>query len=160
MSIHAAHPAASAPGAPFSTGMMRSISRSSVRNSGAVKLFGVYGPAADAWASAVMWWTSAAATRSSAPVAIRASPSLRSASRREISDITLPQFFREVLGRAPCQRDDRVGGILVGVADERRRVRYEQVLHLVSLAELVQRARARIVAHAHGADFMDDRAAA
>src|SRR4029453_18307609 len=76
------------------------------------------------------------------------------------SDIALPQFFREVLSGPPRQRDDRVGGILVRVAHERRRVGDEQVLHLVRLAELVQRTGAGIVAHPDGADFVDDRAAA
>src|SRR5215204_4858545 len=101
-----------------------------------------------------MWWTSSAERRSSVPAAISARPSLRKASRRVRSlDIAFPQFFGEVLGRAPCQRDDGVGGILVGVADEWRGVGDKQVLHLVSLAILVQRARFRVVAHADGADF-------
>src|SRR5215217_4213837 len=85
----------------------------------------------------------------------------RRASRRDRSlNIALPQFFGEVLRRAPRERHDGVCGILVRVADERRRVGDEQVLHLVRLAVLVQWTGARVVAHADGADLVDDRAAA
>src|SRR5688572_340889 len=155
MSIHAAAPAASAPGAPFSTGMIRSVNSSSVRYSCAVKVFGVYDPPAAACATAVMWCTSWAATRSRDPAAVSVSASRRRTSRRVISDIALPQFFPEVLGCAPRERDDGVGRILVGIADEHRAVGHEDVPHVVRLAVLVERAGFRIVAHAHRAHFVD-----
>src|ERR1700730_10703819 len=89
-----------------------------------------------------------------------ASATFRSRSLREYSDIAFPHFFRQVLGGAPCQRDDRHGRVLVGIADEGPSVGHEQVLHLVRLAVAVQNAGLRVVAHAHGADLVNDGPAA
>src|SRR4249919_3583111 len=107
-----------------------------------------------------IWCTSCADTRSTTPVATMVSASRRRTSRLDRSDIALPHFLRQVFGGAPRERDDRVRGILVGVADEYRPIGREQVADVVGLAELVQHAGLRIAAHAHGADFVDDRAAA
>src|ERR1051325_11403002 len=100
-----------------------------------------------------MLCTSCAATRSTTPAAAMASASWRSASRLVISDIALPHFFREILSRTPRERDDRMGGILVGVGDERRPICDEQILHVVRLTEFVERTRARVVAHPDRAHF-------
>src|SRR5262245_27301778 len=159
ISIHAAAPAATAPGLPFSTGIMRSVPRTSVRYSWSFSALGLYDPPLSDCAASARWWTSCADTRSSTPVAISVRPSRRSTSRRVMSDIALPHFFGQILGGAPGERNDRVRGILVGVADERRAVGHQKIVHLVCLAEAVQRARLWIVAHTDSADLVNDRAA-
>src|SRR5579871_21969 len=134
--------------------MMRSVTRSSVRNWAVVSDFG---PAAPAWATAAC--TSRAAIRSTRPAAAKAAASRFSASRLVISDIALPQFLGQILGRAPRQRDDGVRRVLVGVARERAAVGREHVRHLVHLAEAVDDAVVRGGAHANAADLVDDAAA-
>ena len=62
-----------------------------------------------------------------------------------MSDIGLPHFFGEVLGGTPGERDDRVGRVLVGIADERGGVGDEEVLDVVCLAEPVQHGGLRVV---------------
>ena len=94
--------------------------------------------------------------RSTIPVAAIVSQSAGGRLGGRSQTFPLSQFFREVLGGAPRQRDDRVRGILVGIADERRRVGHEQVLDVVGLAEPVEHAGLRIVAHADRADFVND----
>src|SRR5688572_32489070 len=103
------------------------------------------------------WCTSCAAARSTAPPAIKARPIRRTASRRVMSDIALPHFFREILGGAPRQRHDGMRRVLVGIADEHGAVGHEQVLHLVRLTEAVQRAALRVVADADGPHLVADR---
>src|SRR5688572_18984362 len=94
--------------------------------------------------------------RSSVPDAVRTSASRRRRSRRERSDIALPQFVSKILGRTPRECDDRVSGILVGIAHEGCAVCDKQVLHVVRLTVLIQHARLAIVSHADCPDLVDD----
>src|SRR4029453_17943528 len=105
------------------------------------------------------WCASRAARRSTTPADAIVSARRWSTSRRLISDIAFPHFFGQVLRRSPRERNDRVGRILVAMAHERPAVGDEEVADVVRLAELVEHARARIVAHSHAADFVDDAAA-
>src|SRR5277367_6519213 len=103
-----------------------------------------------------MCWASA---RGSEPAANADRAAARSSSRRETespSNIALPQFFRQILGRAPRQSGDRERRILVGIADKRRGIGDKQILHFVRLAVFVERGSTRIVPHPHGAKFVDD----
>src|SRR5215471_14907980 len=142
-SMKSAAPAASAPGERSSAGMIRSERCRSVAYSCALRALGLYAPFCAAFSCATASWTccaSAAATRL-APAA-----SFASRSRRENwsgLDIAFPHFIGEVFGGAPRKRHNAQGDILVRVADERRGVADEQVLHLVRLAVLIQHRRLR-----------------
>src|SRR5918993_30742 len=157
VSIHRAQPAATAPGAPSSTGMMKSTRRSRVWYSCGVNVPGEYAGLA---ASPAIWCTSRADALSTVPAAARAKAIRCSAARRETSDIALPHLLLQVLGGPPRERDDRVRGILVGIAHERRAVGDEEVAHVVRLAEAVERAAPPIIPHPYRADFVDDGTAA
>ena len=73
------------------------------------------------------------------------------AAHRAVTSQTLPFLISSARYSAVRQASAmmRVGRVLVGVADERRGVGDEEVLHLVRLTVLVEHARLRIVAHAH-----------
>src|SRR5262245_35772256 len=88
-----------------------------------------------------------------------AAASVRSVSLRVRSDMTFSHFLGEILGGAPRERDDRVRRVLVGIADEGRRIGDKQIPHVVRLAELVERTATPVVAHAYGADLVNNPAA-
>src|SRR5215469_3402458 len=136
--------------------MIRSASTRRVLYSCAVNAFGLYPAALFSWAAIPC--TCCAASNPIGPIIADAAIAFRS-SRRDVSDISLPHFFGHVLSGAPSQRDDRECWVLVWIADKRRGVGDEQVLHLVRLAVLVQHRRRRIVAHPNGAEFMNNFAA-
>src|SRR5579871_1168877 len=105
-----------------------------------------------------MPWTCCAASRLSVP-APNESAIASSNDRRETSDISLPHFFGQILGRSPGQRDDGERRIFVRIAQERSGVCDEKILHFVRLAVFVQNRFRGIVAHAYGPELVNDVAA-
>src|SRR5580692_891745 len=70
--------------------------------------------------------------------------------------IAFLRFIEQVLGRAPGQRHDRKGWILVGVGDERRAIHDENILYIMRLAEAIQHGTFRVGAHPRRANLVDD----
>src|SRR5215469_5314309 len=103
--------------------------------------------------------TTCAASSENPPSAVAESAMPRKRSRRLMSDIAFPHFLSKIFCGAPGHRGDRERGILVRVADERRRVGDKQILHFVRLAVFVQHGSARVVAHANGSKLVNDLAA-
>src|SRR5579862_4821589 len=136
--------------------MMRSARRRRVWYSRAVKYLGAYSPLVFCRATAsCACWAASSETDAAPP-----RPSWRSASRRERSpvwsDIAFFHLLAEILGRSPRQRHDAKRDVLIGITQERRGVRHEQIFHFVRLAVAIEHGGLRIVSHADGAGFVND----
>src|SRR5688500_9159884 len=67
-----------------------------------------------------------------------------------------PALLRDVVRRAPRERENRPRGVLVGLRDERPAIGDEEVLAVMRLAVRVERRRLRIAAHPDPAQLVND----
>src|SRR3954465_2913588 len=151
-----------APPERSSRGMMWSTRSLTVGHSCAVKKAGAAGAPNSSSRATARVARSRCAGATPIEAARGARPSTFSASRRFISDILECSFLhlaRDVVRRAPGEREDRPRRILVRLRHEWRAVGDEQVLTVVRLAVRVHDRRLRIVAHARAAELVDDLAA-